>query len=137
MKVINLISGPRNISTALMYSFAQRDDFNVLDEPFYGFYLKNTTTEINHPSTTEILQTMDLKEEVVVESIRSLSGLKNVFVKGMAHHYLSEKPHYILDWENIILIRRPEKIIRSFSKIIDNPKLADIGLKKASELFLR
>lgn len=136
MKVINLISGPRNISTALMYSFAQRDDFNVLDEPFYGFYLKNTTTEINHPSTTEILQTMDLKEEVVVESIRSLSGLKNVFVKGMAHHYLSEKPHYILDWENIILIRRPEKIIRSFSKIIDNPKLADIGLKKASELFI-
>ena len=136
MKIVNLISGPRNLSTSLMYSFAQRDDFHVIDEPFYGYYLKNTQTEVNHPATQEILRTMDLKEEVVVESIQSLSGLKNVFVKGMAHHYLSKQPEYMLEWNNVFLIRHPEKIIRSFSKIIDNPKLEDIGLKKACELFL-
>ena len=31
-KRINLISGPRNISTALMYSFANREDTEVVDE---------------------------------------------------------------------------------------------------------
>ena len=39
MKKICLWSGPRNISTALMYSFAQRDDTRVVDEPLYGHYL--------------------------------------------------------------------------------------------------
>mgnify|MGYP001177298574 CR=1 FL=1 len=136
MSVINLISGPRNLSTALMYAFAQRDDFNVLDEPFYGYYLKNTKTEIDHPATSEVLRTMDLKADVVIDSIQSLSGLKHVFVKGMAHHYIDNEPDFILKWNNIILIRHPKKLLISFSKVINNPKLDDIGLKKAAELFL-
>ncbi len=136
MKVINLISGPRNLSTALMYSFAQREDMTVLDEPFYGYYLQNATLENEHPSQREILETMELKEEKVVEHINSISKEKNVFVKGMAHHYLTDSPDFILNWENVILIRHPEKLIASFSKVIQSPTLNDIGIKKASELFL-
>ncbi len=136
MKVINLISGPRNLSTALMYSFAQREDITVLDEPFYGYYLQNASLENEHPSQMEILRTMELKEEKVVEQINSLSKKKNVFVKGMAHHYLTSSPDFILNWENVILIRHPKKLIASFSKVIHTPTLADIGIKKASELFL-
>lgn len=136
MKVINLISGPRNLSTALMYSFAQREDTTVLDEPFYGYYLKNATLENEHPSQNEILRTMELKEEKVVESINLLSRKKSVFVKGMAHHYLTETPEFILNWENVILIRHPKKLIASFSKVIHTPTLNDIGIKKASELFV-
>ena len=37
--VISLWSGPRSMSTALMYSFAQRSDTRVLDEPLYGLSL--------------------------------------------------------------------------------------------------
>jgi hypothetical protein len=136
MKVINLISGPRNLSTALMYSFAQREDMTVLDEPFYGYYLQNATLENEHPSQREILEMMELKEEKVVEHINSISKEKNVFVKGMAHHYLTNAPEFILDWENVILIRHPKKLIASFSKVIQSPTLNDIGIKKASELFL-
>ena len=136
MKVINLISGPRNLSTALMYSFAQRADTTVLDEPFYGYYLKNASLENEHPSQNEVLQTMELKEEKVVESINLLSEKTNVFVKGMAHHYLTDSPDFILNWENVILIRHPKKLIASFSKVIHTPTLNDIGIKKASELFL-
>ncbi|MBK5212652.1 MAG: sulfotransferase family protein [Flavobacteriaceae bacterium] len=136
MKVINLISGPRNLSTALMYSFAQREDVTVLDEPFYGYYLQNASLKNKHPSQKEILQTMELKEEKVVEAINSLSEKQNVFVKGMAHHYLTDSPSFILNWENVILIRHPKKLIASFSKVIHTPTLNDIGLKKASELFL-
>lgn len=136
MKVINLISGPRNLSTAIMYSFAQRKDMTVLDEPFYGYYLNNASLENEHPSQKEILQTMELREEKVVEDINSLSKKKNVFVKGMAHHYLTDSPDFILNWENVILIRHPKKLIASFSKVIHTPTLNDIGIKKASELFL-
>ena len=35
-------SGPRNVSTALMYSFGNRPDMHVVDEPFYGPYLRLT-----------------------------------------------------------------------------------------------
>ena len=48
--IINLISGPRNVSTALMYSFAQRNDTNYYDEPFYGYYL---TPHWHHSSWEE------------------------------------------------------------------------------------
>lgn len=136
MKVINLISGPRNLSTALMYSFAQRQDTAVLDEPFYGYYLNNASLENQHPSQTEILQTMEVNLTKVVDSIYSLSETSHVFVKGMAHHYLEESPDYILNWNNILLIRHPKKLITSFAKVIDAPTLNDIGIKKASELFL-
>lgn len=136
MKTINLISGPRNLSTALMYSFAQRDDFQVLDEPFYGYYLKNSSFSVPHPSQKEIVASMETDDEKIIGNINRLSPLRHLFIKGMAQHYLTKNPSYILDWENIILIRHPKKLIASFSKVIKNPKLEDIGIKKASQLFL-
>ncbi|MBL4544577.1 MAG: hypothetical protein JKP95_01355 [Oceanicaulis sp.] len=42
-----LWSGPRNISTATMRSFEARGDCAVWDEPFYGYYLKQTG--LDHP----------------------------------------------------------------------------------------
>ena len=47
-------SGPRNISTALLRSFSNRDDTIVYDEPFYSYYLKETN--LNHPMRDEILE---------------------------------------------------------------------------------
>lgn len=136
VKVINLISGPRNLSTAIMYSFAQRKDTIVLDEPFYGHYLKNANLSYKHPSQEEVLRTMELKEKRIVENINSLSEEFHVFVKGMAHHFLNKEPKFILDWENVLLIRHPKKLITSFSKVITIPTLNDIGIKKSTELFL-
>ena len=62
-KRINLISGPRNISTALMYSFANRPDTEVVDEPMYAHYLKSTGIRY-HPGTEEILDSLpeDIEE---------------------------------------------------------------------------
>jgi hypothetical protein len=61
---INLVSGPRNISTALMYSFAQRADTVVLDEPFYAFYLNKSGIE--HPGKDEVLKSQPINEEEVL-----------------------------------------------------------------------
>ena len=135
MKVINLISGPRNLSTALMYSFAQRDDMCVLDEPFYGYYLKNADVKTNHPSKEEVMESMELDQSKVISNINALSKNQHVFVKGMAHHYLDDEPKFILDWANVLYIRHPKKLIASFSKVIDNPSLTDIGIRKSSRMF--
>lgn len=135
-KIINLISGPRNLSTALMYSFSRREDCLVLDEPFYAHYLSSAKIEVVHPAHNDILRTMNSNEAEVVSEIERLSKNKNVFIKGMAHHFTSEKPEHILNWDTVILIRHPKKLIASFSKVIENPSLNDIGIKKAAELFL-
>lgn len=135
MKVINLISGPRNISTALMYAFAQRSDFHVMDEPFYGYYLSHAKLSIEHPSHSDIVASMECDELEVVKKIKAMAKQSHVFVKGMAHHFLKEHPDYLLNWDNVILIRHPKKLIGSFAKVIPNPTLADIGIKKAAQLF--
>lgn len=54
-KRINLWSSPRNISTALMYSFAQRPDTTVVDEPLYAHYLRQGLASEEHPGEAEIL----------------------------------------------------------------------------------
>ena len=118
-----------------MYSFAQRDDSIVLDEPFYGYYLSAEKNRPGHPSEKEILGTMQLSEKKVVQHIEALAKDKHTFVKGMAHHYLSKRPDFILQWNNVILIRHPEKLLASFSKVIENPTIDDIGIIKASEIF--
>ena len=136
MKIINLISGPRNVSTALMYSFAQNRSVKVLDEPFYGYYLANANLKVTHPGGKEILKALPRSKKQVLAQIDGLSKEgNNVFIKGMAHHYLSSEPAHILPWDNVILIRHPEKLLASFSKVIKNPTLDDIGIKKAAELF--
>ena len=50
-------SGPRNISTAMMRSWENREDTFVVDEPLYAHYLR--ATGIEHPGTEEILQSQN------------------------------------------------------------------------------
>ena len=134
MKIINLISGPRNLSTALMYAFSQRKDTTVIDEPFYAYYLRHASVNVAHPGKAEILKALPQSKESVIRLILS-KKTQQVFVKGMAHHILEPQPTFLLPWTNIILIRHPEKLLASFSKVIDNPNINDIGIKKASEIF--
>ena len=48
---IDMWSGPRNLSTAMMYSFGARADCAVWDEPFYAAYL--SLTGHDHPMAAE------------------------------------------------------------------------------------
>jgi hypothetical protein len=118
-----------------MYSFAQREDCNVLDEPFYGYYLSHGAISIEHPGQQQIVRTMERDLAAIVSGIESLAQLKLVFVKGMAHHILEDSPAFLLPWSNIILIRHPEKLVASFARVVENPSLEDIGLRKAAQLY--
>ena len=50
-------SGPRNISTALMRSWENRPDCEVVDEPLYAYYLDRTG--LDHPGRDEVIAAGD------------------------------------------------------------------------------
>ena len=60
-------SGPRNISTALLRSFSNRNDTIVYDEPFYSYYLKETKAE--HPMKDQIMDIYPSQENKIIKSI--------------------------------------------------------------------
>ena len=133
MNIINLISGPRNLSTALMYSFAQRPDTIVIDEPFYAHYL--ISTNIDHPSREETINSMPSDINKVLEFIDSKKNYEIVFLKNMAHHHMNMDLSLLKKMTNLFLIRNPKQLIASFAQVIPNPTINDIGLQKSWELF--
>ena len=134
-KVICLWASPRNISTALMYSFAQRSEVKVLDEPFYAHYLKNINPDIDHPGKKEILDNQSTDLKIVFKEIDILKQQYDcVFIKNMTHHLRGADFSFAEDWYNIILTRDPQKAIISFSKVIPNPTMDDLGYKLQYDL---
>ena len=132
--VIHLIAGPRNISTALMYSFAQRPDIVVMDEPFYGCYLRRTG--IDHPGREEIIKSMPSDPARVFDEIEGRGQEKGVvFVKNMAHHLEGFDYDRIGRYRNVFLIRDPAQMLVSYAKVRTQPTLADIGSQRQAELY--
>ena len=132
--IINLISGPRNISTALMYSFSQHSKIKVVDEPFYAYYL--VETGLDHPGREETIASMMADPDEVIAQIQALEEAHEiVFLKNMAHHHEGLDWSYLRDMHNVFLIRDPKQLIASFAQVIANPTLQDIGLKYEAELL--
>jgi hypothetical protein len=132
-KVINLISGPRNISTALMYSFAQRTDTTVFDEPFYAVYLSKSDAE--HPGKDLVLTAQSPSEPEVRSLVENSTDCSVVFVKNMAHHMEVLSSPWIKGAINVFLIRDPKQIIASYAEVIDTPVMRDIGIEYQHQLF--
>lgn len=131
---INLWSSPRNVSTALMYSFAQRVDTTVVDEPLYAYYLHKSKAV--HPAKAAILATMESDLEKLVESVL-LKPYKTpiVFFKQMTHHLFERDYDFLQAFKNIIFIRNPKLIIRSYAKVIKTVTMQDIGIQQQVELL--
>jgi hypothetical protein len=131
--ILNLISGPRNISTALMYSFAQRSDTTVFDEPFYALYLDKSGAQ--HPGREEVLQAQSTDEDVVHTMIANHRSSPVLFVKNMAHHMEVMKKPFFDNSINVFLIRNPKQIIASYAQVIEKPTMRDIGIEYQYTLF--
>ena len=107
--IINLWSGPRNISTALMRSFENRFDTKVIDEPFYAHYL--TATGINHPSRKETINSMSSDINEILTSIFSKKNVEIVFLKNMSHHHTKMDLSFLNKMTNLFLVRNPKQLI--------------------------
>ena len=123
MRVIGW-SGPRNLSTALMYSFGNRADFEVMDEPFYAAYLARTGLE--HPMREAILASQS-RDPAEVAALCARPPRVHSYQKHMAHHMEGVG----LDWTegavHLHLIRHPARVIASYGAKRDAVTEADLG----------
>lgn len=133
-KRIAMWSGPRNLSTAMMYSFGGRRDCCVVDEPFYASYL--AATGIQHPMQAEILASQSRNADDVAEQLLKPVSNKVFYQKHMSHHMVDGIPR---DWMekvlNVFLIRHPIRVVASYAKKREGPNLDDIGFRQQAELF--
>ena len=131
-------SGPRNLSTALMRSFAQRSDTKVWDEPFYAAYLANTG--MDHPMREEIIADglSDARDVIAACCEPVVPPLRLFYQKHMTHHMI---PEFDLTWmdniEHAFLIRSPERVLASYSHKRQEVEAADLGYRLQRELFER
>ena len=135
-KSICLWSGPRNVSTALMYSFAQRPDVRVIDEPLYGHYLRVTGAE--HPGADEVMAAMNCDGDVVMEELLATQAddpTQRLFLKHMAHHLVGLDLGFLRRTSNIFLVRDPRDMLPSLTIQLPHAGLADTGLRRQWELY--
>lgn len=117
-----------------MYSFAQRKDTTVLDEPFYAYYLAYTGKD--HPGRKETMEAMENDGGKVRDSMTLLPfSTDHLFIKQMAHHFAGIDLGFLDRMENIFLIRHPEEIINSYAKVIADPDMEDVGIKKEYGIY--
>ncbi len=116
-----------------MYSFAQRSDTCVSDEPFYGCYLSRTNA--NHPGKEEVLNSQSSDEEIVLQELFQVRTKKVLFIKNMAHHVEVVNKEFLSRCINIFLIRDPKQLIASYAQVIEKPVMRDIGIEYEYELF--
>jgi len=134
---IAMWSGPRNLSTAMMYAFGNRLDFAAWDEPFYAAYLARGGSD--HPMREEIIAAHDSDAASVAQRCAGPvpDGKPHWYQKHMSLHMEG----FPLDWAatcvNVHLIRHPARVIASYSAKRENPTLADIGFVQQAEFFDR
>lgn len=135
VKRICLWSGPRNISTALMYSFAQRSDTQVVDEPLYAHYLSMTNAKSYHPGAQEILDSMENDGQKVIEKMLGPHDKEIVFFKQMTHHLQHLGLDFLEKTINVILTRDPREMLPSYDKAVKNPDMQDVGYEAHEKLY--
>ncbi|MBP6597074.1 MAG: hypothetical protein KA196_06135 [Arenimonas sp.] len=135
---IAMWSGPRNISTAMMRAWENREDCTVSDEPLYAAYL--AATGLDHPGRDEVIADGETDWRKVATAMAGpVPGGKPVwYQKHMSHHLL---PDMALDWvlglSNVFLIRDPAEVVASYLKSRATVTPTDIGLLQQGELFDR
>ena len=129
-------SGPRNLSTALMYSFAARGDCAVVDEPFYGAYLN--ATGIDHPMREAVIASQSSDPaQVAAQCLGPIPQGQSLFYqKHMTMHMIPAFDRgFIKDLTNVFLIRHPARVIASYARKREDPTLTDIGFVQQAELL--
>lgn len=133
---IAMWSGPRNLSTAMMYAFGARADFAVMDEPFYAPYL--AASGADHPMRSDILEAHE------TDPSRVAAALAGPVPAGKAHFYQKHMPHHMipgfpLDWTkdacHVFLLRHPARVVASYAVKSERPRLQDLGFLQQRSMF--
>ncbi len=133
---IAMWSGPRNLSTAMMYAFSARGDTVVWDEPYYAAYLEATGAD--HPMRAEILDAHEPDPDVIASICKGPipQGKRVFYQKHMTHHMIQGfDRRWMRSLTNVFLIRHPARVVASYAKKREGPTLEDIGFSQQEQLF--
>lgn len=133
---IAMWSGPRNISTAMMRAFENRNDTTVIDEPFYAHYL--VATDAPHPGREAIIasQSPDYDDIAAMLTGPVPSGKRIWYQKHMLQHILADKSiGWLESVHNCFLIRRPEEVVPSFTANRPDAAPWELGFEQQTRLF--
>lgn len=133
---IAMWSGPRNLSTAMMYAFGARSDCAVVDEPFYAAYLANSG--LDHPMRAEILASHDANPERVTQQVLGPipGNMPHYYQKHLTHHLAGGVDRgWMADMTNVFLIRHPARVVASYALKHELPSQDDVGLRQQAELY--
>ncbi len=136
-RIINMWASPRNISTAMMYAWAQRPDTTVWDEPMYGNYL--AVTGVNHPMSDEIVASVPTDAAWIVnEMINGQWPTPLAFYKNMAHHLVGFDIAIVDAMDNFLLTRDPRDMLPSLARGLGRtPTMLDAGYQIQAEIVSR
>lgn len=127
------------MSTALMYSFAQRADTRVLDEPLYGHFLVHTGAE--RPCREATLAARPSDPDAVLTFMaptpEERSGDRVLFCKHIANHTLGLPWSTFRDHRHVILFRNPAAVMASYGAHIERPLMRDLCYVHQLELVER
>lgn len=135
---IAMWSGPRNLSTAMMYAFAARGDCAVWDEPFYAAYLRASGSA--HPMAEAVMAAHETDPARVAAACAAPSpeGHAHFYMKHMPHHML---PAFPLDWaEGCVhahLIRHPARVLASYAAKHEDVTFEEIGFAQQEDFHHR
>ena len=123
---VNMWSSPRNLSTAMMYSWRQREDTTVVDEPLYAHYLAHTGRV--HPDTEAIINSQNSDgESVVSEVLLGEYSTPVVFFKQMVKHLVGLDRSFLESGPNILLTREPHDMLSSLQVQLPDLTIDDTG----------
>jgi hypothetical protein len=127
-KPIALWAVPRSLSTAFERVFVERDDLEVLHEPFSASYYYSEDRLSDRYS--------DVEPEAEYNYDRVLADVlkprrKRVFLKDMAYHAKGVMgPEFISNFANTFIIRDPKYVIASLHKMWPNFTLEETGYEE-------
>jgi len=117
-----------------MYSWRERADTTVYDEPLYAHYL--TIDDRSHPGVAEVLASQQHDaNDVIRDIILGPSDTPVMYIKQMAHHLKGVDRSHLAHTENILLVRHPRDMLASLSVQLPNCDLTDTGLTESVELL--
>ena len=129
-------SGPRNLSTALMYAFAARGDCAVSDEPFYAAWL--AASGADHPMRDAVLASQPTDPGAVAAHLAGPCDRPVWYQKHMVHHTAPDWPTGWMDaCRHALLIRHPARVAASYAAKRQNPTAAELGFAAQAALFDR
>ncbi len=132
-KPIALWAVPRSISTAFERVFVERNDFEVLHEPFSASYYYSEERLSDRYSDVE--PEAEYNYQNVLASILKPHE-KRVFVKDMAYH---AKPlldrEFVSRFANTFIIRDPKYVITSLHRMWPDFTLEETGFEELYHLF--